>query len=155
MSAEVNTVSSRRQTTLTTDPSKVSRRWIHVDAAGVPLGRLAAEVAQVLMGKHRPDYTPHVDTGEYVIITNASKIEMTGNKAAHNTRQHYTRYPGGLREETYGELRDRDPELLINDAVRRMMPKNRLSRVMLQKLNVFPGADHTFAAKKPVKMTIL
>lgn len=155
MAAEVNTVSSRRQTTLTTDPSKVSRRWIHVDAAGVPLGRLAAEVAQVLMGKHRPDYTPHVDTGEYVIITNASKVEMTGNKATLNKRQHYTRYPGGLREETYGELRQRDPELLISDAVRRMMPKNRLSRVMLQKLNVFPGAEHTFAAKKPVTLTIL
>jgi large subunit ribosomal protein L13 len=153
--SNVNYVSSRRQTTLVTDPQTVSRRWFIVDAEGVPLGRLAAEVAQVLMGKHRPEYTPHVDTGEYVIIINGKKVEMTGRKAEQNFRLQYSSHPGGLKSESYADLRERDCEQLISDAVRRMMPKNRLARVMLKKMKVEPGATHGYAANKPIKMTIL
>ncbi len=145
---------SRRQTTLATKPGDVSQKWHVVDAEGVPLGRLAAEVAQVLMGKHRPDYTPHVDTGEHVIVTNGSKVAMTGRKAEQRLKMRYTEYPGGLKTRTYGQVREQDPESLISDAVRRMMPKNRLSRVMLKKLRVVAGAEHTFAGHKPQTLKV-
>ena len=147
-------MTSRRQTTLTLNPTTVSRKFHHVDAAGIPLGRLAVEVANVLMGKHRPEYTPHVDTGEYVVVTNAKQVALTGSKAQHRTKQRYTEYPGGLKKRTYGEVRDRDPELLIQDAVRRMMPKNRLARVMLKKLTVVAGAEHRLGAHKPETMKV-
>lgn len=146
---------SRRQTTLATQPGDVSQKWHVVDASGIPLGRLAAEVAQVLMGKHRPDYTPHVDTGEHVIITNAQKIVLTGRKAEQRLKMRYSEYPGGLKTKTYGQVREADPELLLQDAIRRMMPKNRLSRVMLKKLKVVPGADHTFGNHKPKVLTVV
>jgi large subunit ribosomal protein L13 len=146
-------MSSRRQTFLA-KPGQVAKGWHIVDAEGVPLGRLAAEVAQVLMGKHRPEYTPHVDTGEFVVVTNAQKVGLTGRKAEHRLKMRYTKYPGGLKTETYGQVRDRKPELLIEDAIRRMMPKNRLSRVMLKNLKVVPGAEHEFAGQKPQPMTI-
>lgn len=148
-------MSSRRQTTLHTNPADVARKWYIVDAEGVPLGRLAAQVAQVLMGKHRPEFTPHVDTGEYVIVTNAKGIALTGNKADIYTRQRYTEYPGGLKIETFRQVRERKPELLIHDAVKRMMPKNRLSRVMMKKLKIVPGAEHAFGGMNPTKMSIL
>jgi large subunit ribosomal protein L13 len=148
-------MSSRRQTTLHTDPADVARKWYVVDADGVPLGRLAAQVALVLMGKHRPEYTPHVDTGEYVIVTNAKQIELTGNKADIYARHRYSQYPGGLKVETFRQVRDRKPELLVHDAVRRMLPKNRLSRVMLKKLKIVAGAEHAFTGMNPTKLTIL
>ena len=148
-------VSARRQTTLTTTPDGVERKYYVVDAAVVPLGRLAVQVANVLMGKHRPDYTPHIDTGENVIIINAKQVEMTGNKGEQNLKMRYTEYPGGLKVRTYAQVREAKAEQLISDAVRRMMPKNRLSRVMLKKLYVFDGKEHTFAANKPVQMTVL
>ncbi|HEX2839217.1 MAG TPA: 50S ribosomal protein L13 [Phycisphaerales bacterium] len=145
---------SRRQTTLATQPGDVSQKWHVVDAEGVPLGRLAAEVAQVLMGKHRPEYTPHIDTGEHVIVTNGSKVELTGRKAEQRLKMRYTEYPGGLKTRTYGQVRQNDPESLISDAVRRMMPKNRLSRVMLKKLRVVAGAEHTFSNHKPQTLKV-
>ena len=144
----------RRQTTLATSPDQVSRRWFIVDAAGVPLGRLAVEVAIVLMGKHRPEYTPHIDTGEFVIVTNAGKVALTGRKAEQKMKQRYSKYPGGLKMESYGHVRDRAPELLIQDAVRRMLPKNRLSRVMLKKLKISKGQEHEFANHKPQTLTV-
>jgi large subunit ribosomal protein L13 len=147
-------MSARRQTTLAKTTSDVSQRWHVVDAAGVPLGRLAVEVALVLMGKHRPDYTPHVDTGEHVIVTNGNKVELTGRKAEQRLKLRYSKYPGGLKARTYGQVRQQDPEQLIQDAVRRMMPKNRLSRVMLKKLTVVPGPNHEFAAHKPETLTV-
>lgn len=141
-------VSPRRQTFLAKE-GEVKKSWHVVDAAGIPLGRLAVEVANVLMGKHRPTYTPHIDCGDYVVITNASKVGLTGRKAEQRLKMRYTSYPGGLKTETYGQVRDKSPQLLISDAVRRMMPKNRLSRVMLKKLHIVDGAEHSFAAHKP------
>jgi large subunit ribosomal protein L13 len=148
-------VSLRRQTTLVTKPDQLKKSWHIVDAKGIPLGRLAAEVAQVLMGKHRPEYTPHVDTGEPVIITNASKVAMTGRKAEQRLKMRYTEYPGGLKAETYGQVREHKPDLLIRDAVRRMMPKNRLSRVMLKNLHIYPGAEHEHAAQSPTPLKVV
>jgi large subunit ribosomal protein L13 len=131
----------RRQTWFA-KTGEVSKGWRHVDAEGQSLGRLASDIAVVLMGKHRPEYTPHVDTGDNVIVTNATKVVLTGNKAEQKTHQRYTEYPGGLKVETYGSLRERRPELLIQTAVKRMLPKNRLGRVMLKKLHVYGGAEH-------------
>ena len=133
---------------------EVPKQWRHVDAEGQPLGRLAVEIATVLMGKHRPEYTPHVDTGEMVIVTNASKVGLTGRKAEHRLKMRYTKHPGGLKIQTYGQVRESKPELLVEDAIRRMLPKNRLSRVMLKNLHIVPGAEHEFASHKPRTMTI-
>ncbi len=143
----------RRQTFLL-KPGQPVKHWHIVDAEGVPLGRLAAQVGQVLMGKHRPEYTPHVDCGDGVIVINATKIGLTGNKADQRLKMRYTEYPGGLKTETYGQVRDRKPELLVSDAVRRMLPKNRLARVMLKSLKVYPGAEHQDAGLNPSKMIV-
>jgi large subunit ribosomal protein L13 len=145
---------SNRAETFTAKPGSIHPSWKIVNAEGQSLGRLAAEIAIVLMGKHRPDYTPHVDCGDYVIVTNGTKVGLTGRKAEQRLKLHYTGYPGGLKAETYGQVRDRKPEKLISDAVRRMLPKNRLGRVMLGKLKVVPGADHEFAAMKPTELKI-
>jgi len=131
----------RRQTFMA-KKGDVERTWREVDATGVPLGRLASEIAVVLMGKHRPEYTPHVDVGDFVIVTNASKVALTGKKADHKLKLKYTGYPGGQKAEPYGSVRERRPDLLISDAVRRMLPKNRLGRQMLKKLKVYSGAEH-------------
>lgn len=144
----------RRQTYLATPQTVPAKAWRLVDATDIPMGRLAADVAQVLMGKHRPEYTPHVDCGDFVIIINAGKIGMTGRKAEQNVKQRYTRHTGGLKEETYGHLRDRRPEKLVEDAIRRMLPKNRISRHMLTKLKVYPGTEHPHQSQQPVKMEI-
>lgn len=133
---------------------EVKRAWRLVDADGQALGRLAAEVAVVLMGKHRPDYTPHVDTGDYVVVVNGKKVGMTGKKAEQRLKQRYSGYPGGLKVETYGQVRDRQPELLISDAVRRMLPKSRLGRVMLTKLKIYPGADHPHTKENLQKLEV-
>mgnify|MGYP001439680055 CR=1 FL=1 len=144
---------SRRQT-FVAKPGQIQKQWRIIDAEGVPLGRLAAEVATVLMGKHRPEYTPHVDSGDFVIVTNASKVELTGRKADQRLKLRYSKYPGGLKAESYGQVRDRKPELLVQDAVRRMLPKNRLAAKMLTKLRVFAGPDHSHVAQNPVKVTL-
>jgi len=143
-----------RQTYFATPQTVPAKNWRLVDAADVSLGRLAVDVATVLMGKHRPEYTPHVDCGDFVIIINGSKVGMTGSKADQNMKQRYSRYPGGLKEESYGDLRERRPEKLIEDAVRRMLPKNRLSRHMLKKLKVYPGAEHPHQSQQPIPMAI-
>jgi len=132
----------------------MKKTWRMVDAEGVPLGRLAAEVAIVLMGKHRPDYTPHVDCSDFVVVTNATKVGLTGRKAEQRMKQRYTEYPGGLKMESYGSVRQRKPEKLVQDAVRRMMPKNRMSRLVLKNLMVYPGAEHPHAYKNPVAIKI-
>ena len=143
----------RRQTWVA-KKGDVPRQWRIADAEGVVLGRLAAEVATVLMGKHRPEYTPHVDTGDFVVVVNAGKVLLTGDKAAQKHRKTYSGYPGGLKLEPWGRVRDRKPELLIEDAVRRMLPKNRLGRQMLKKLRVYPGADHPHAGTSPVPLAV-
>lgn len=144
----------RRDSYLATPQTVPAKAWRLVDATDVPLGRLAVDVAIVLMGKHRPEYTPHVDCGDFVVIVNAGKVAMTGRKAEHQTKQRYTRHTGGLKEETYASLRERRPDQLIEDAVRRMMPKNRLSRHMLKKLKIYAGAEHPHASQQPVKMEV-
>jgi large subunit ribosomal protein L13 len=141
----------RRQTTYL-KPGSVTPSWKIIDATNVPLGRLAADVAIVLMGKHKPDYTPYVDCGDIVIVTNAKMVGLTGRKAEQRLKQHYTGYPGGLKAETYGAVRERRPERLVQDAVRRMLPKNRLSRVMLKRLKVYPTGEHPHASQQPVAL---
>ena len=142
----------RRQTFFAKTAGEIPKQWHHADADGRPLGRLAVEIATVLMGKHRPEYTPHVDTGDFVIVTNGTKVGLTGAKAEQKYKQRYTEYPGGLKTESYGSLRQRKPEQLIEDAVRRMMPKNRLTRHLLKNLKVYPGPDHPHAAENPIPL---
>jgi large subunit ribosomal protein L13 len=143
----------RRQTTLL-NPQSPSKKWRYIDASGQSLGRLAAEVATVLMGKHKPEYTPHVDCGDYVVVINADKVNMTGKKFDHKVAWHYTGYPSGRKTETYGELKARAPEKLVALAVRRMLPKSRLGRVMLGNMKVVGGSEHPYAAHKPIEIKI-
>ena len=143
-----------RRDTFLAKPGTMKKTWRMVDAEGVPLGRLAAEVAIVLMGKHRPDYTPHVDCSDFVVVTNATKIGLTGRKAEQRMKQRYTEYPGGLKMESYGSVRQRKPEKLVQDAVRRMMPKNRMSRMVLKNLMVYPGAEHPHAEQTLEAITV-
>jgi large subunit ribosomal protein L13 len=141
----------RRQTYMA-KKGEVDRNWRIVDATDISLGRLASDVAVVLMGKHRPEYTPHVDTGDFVIVINAGKIGLTGRKAEQKLKMRYSGHPGGLKAQTYGHVREHRPERLIEDAVRRMLPKNRLGRVMLSKLKVYPGADHPHTSQHPTAL---
>jgi large subunit ribosomal protein L13 len=131
-----------RRQTFVAKRGEIAKQWRIVDASDQRLGRMATEIATVLMGKHRPEYTPHVDCGDFVIVTNASKVALSGRKAEQKLRLTYSGYPGGQSAESYGNLRDRKPELLIEEAVRRMLPKSRLGRQMLKKLKVYAGEDH-------------
>jgi len=129
--------------------SEIERRWYVVDAAGQPLGRLAAKVAHVLRGKHRPEFTPNVDTGDFVIVTNAAQVRLTGNKREAKQYQHHSGYPGGLKSESYGHILARRPEFVIERAVKGMLPKNSLGRHMARKLKVYPEGTHPHVAQKP------
>ncbi len=135
-------------------PQQVERKWYVIDAEGQTLGRLASEIARLLRGKTKPQYTPHVDTGDFVIVTNAEKIALTGSKAEQMVKYRYSRYPGGIKSRTFGELREKKPELLIEDAVKRMLPKGILGRQMLKKLRVFRGPEHPHQAQQPVPMEV-
>jgi large subunit ribosomal protein L13 len=128
--------------------------WWEVDASGKTLGRLATRVATVLMGKHKPGYTPHLDTGDFVIVKNASKIHVTGKKLEQKEYKHYTGYMGGLKIVKMGKLLARKPELIIMLAVRRMIPKGRLGRSMLKKLRVFGGDSHPHVAQQPAALDV-
>lgn len=130
-------------------PGDVQRQWLHFDADGAILGRMASRIAMVLQGKHRPQYTPHVDTGDFVVVTNAAKVAMTGLKKEQRMIRWHTGYIGHLREVSVGEMLDKHPERVIELAVRRMMPKTKLGRQMMKKLKVVAGPDHQFAAQKP------
>lgn len=143
-----------RQTYFAKTAEVQNKTWRHVDASGKRLGRLATEVAQVIMGKHRPTYTPHIDTGEFVIITNAEKIVMTGDKGNQKIKTRYTGHPGGLKSETYNQVLARRPELIVFDAVKRMVPKGRLGRQMMTKLRVFKGPDHPHQAQQPTPLDV-
>lgn len=142
-----------RQTTFA-KPVDIERTWRHLDAEGRVLGRLATQIATLLMGKHRPNYTPHIDCGDYVVITNAAKITMTGRKLEQKMKLRFSGYPGGLRAEPYGSLLKRRPEVLVEDAVRRMLPKGRLGRSMLRKLKVYAGPEHPHQAQQPVVIDV-
>ncbi|MCH8824492.1 MAG: 50S ribosomal protein L13 [Planctomycetes bacterium] len=128
----------------------ITPKWRHVDAEGQILGRLATRIATILMGKHRPEYTPHVDCGDYIVVTNVAKIVLTGRKAEQKMKQRYTGYPGGRKTESYGSLLKRHPEVIFEDAVRRMLPKNKLGRKMLAKMKVFGGPDHPHQSQQPI-----
>ncbi|MFY9911231.1 MAG: 50S ribosomal protein L13 [Candidatus Sulfotelmatobacter sp.] len=128
---------------------EIVRKWYVVDAEGQTLGRLASQVARILMGKENPQYTPFLDTGDHVIVVNAEKIKTTGMKAEQKQYHRYTGYPGGLRTEDYRKRLVRKPEQIVEDAVRRMLPKNKLAAHMLSKLNVYRGDKHPHQAQKP------
>ena len=129
-------------------PGEIDRKWHVVDGTDAIVGRLASQIAMMLMGKHRPTYTAHVDTGDYVIVTNAEKIEFSGTKWNSKTYARYSGYPG-LKVETAESLRKRIPERILRDAVRRMLPKNKLGRHMLAKLKIYAGPDHPHQAQQP------
>ena len=130
----------------------VQKRWFVVDATDKILGRLAAKIAPVLMGKNKPTYTPHVDTGDYVIVVNAEKIKTTGKKQDTKEYEHYTYYPGGRKVVSFSKMMTEKPEKVIEHAVKRMMPKSNLGRKMLKKLKVYRGPEHEHQAQKPVTL---
>ena len=135
------------------NPAKVERKWYVVDAAGYTLGRLASEVAKVLRGKNKPVFTPHVDTGDYVVIVNAEKIKVTGEKLDQKIYYHHSEYVGGMKETTLREMLDKKPEKVIEHAVKGMLPKGPLGRQMFTKLHVYAGPEHPHAAQKPEALT--
>jgi len=130
-------------------PQEVERKWYVLDAEGKTLGRLASEAASILRGKRKPIYTPHVDTGDYVIIINAEKIEVTGKKRKEKIYKRHTGYPGGLREITFEKLLEKKPEEILRHAVKGMLPKGPLGREMAKKLKVYAGPEHKHEAQKP------
>ena len=135
-------------------PSTVERKWYVVDAEGKTLGRLASEVANVLRGKKKPIYTPHIDTGDYVIVVNAEKVVTTGKKLDQKKYYHHTEYVGGMKEATLKEMMQKKPEFVITHAVKGMLPKGPLGRQMLTKLHVYAGPEHNHAAQKPEVLDI-
>lgn len=141
-------------TTVSTKPADVQREWFVVDAEGKTLGRMATEIATRLRGKHKPEYTPHVDTGDYVIVINAAKVAVTGNKAKNKIYHSHTGYPGGLKSISFEKLIEKAPERTIQSAVKGMLPKGPLGRAMFTKLKVYPGAEHPHAAQQPKQLDI-
>ena len=135
-------------------PSTVERKWYVVDAEGKTLGRLASEVANVLRGKNKPTYTPHIDTGDYVIVVNAEKIQVTGKKLDQKIYYHHSEYVGGMKEATLREMMQKKPEFVITHAVKGMLPKGPLGRGMITKLHVYAGPEHEQAAQKPEVLEI-
>ena len=142
----MKTVSAKKET--------VTRKWYVVDATGKTLGRLCTEIANRLRGKHKPEFTPHVDTGDYVVVVNAEKIVVTGKKATDKLYHHHSGYPGGIKSISFDKLLVKSPEMIIEKAVKGMMPKNKLSRAMLSKLKVYAGNDHPHSAQQPTFLEI-
>ena len=132
----------------------VERKWYVIDAEGKPLGRVASKAAHILRGKHKATYTPHIDCGDYVIIVNASKVLLTGNKLEDKKYYSHSQYPGGLRTRTAKEMIEKYPEEMVEKAVKGMLPKNRLGRAMYKKLFVYAGSDHKHMAQKPNEMDV-
>jgi len=130
-------------------PNEIERKWYVIDAEGKVLGRLASEIAKILSGKNKPTYTPHVDTGDFVIVINADKIKLTGNKLDQKYHRYHTGYPGGLKSITYREMMAKRPERVVELAVKGMLPKNKLGRKMFKKLKVYSGPEHKHEAQKP------
>ena len=135
--------------TVSAKPAEVKREWYLVDATNKTLGRLASEIAKRLRGKHKPIYTPHVDTGDCIVVVNAKKVRVTGNKMESKLYHRYTGYVGGLKSMTLGEMLARHPERVIETAVRGMLPRNSLGRAMFRKLKVYAGPEHKHAAQRP------
>ena len=142
-------ISQLNKTTVSAKPAEVKREWFVIDAEGQTLGNVATECARRLRGKHKPTYTPHVDTGDYIVVINASKVEVTGNKAKTKMYHHHTGYIGNLKTTNFEKLQQTHPERIIELAVKGMLPKNSLGRDMYRKLRVFADAKHTHAAQQP------
>lgn len=140
--------------TFSAKPETVEQDWYVVDAEGKTLGRLATEIARRLRGKHKPEYTPHVDTGDYIVVVNAEKVHVTGNKATGKTYYRHTGYPGGLKSMSFEQLIDHAPERVIETAVKGMLPRNPLGRAMYKKLKVYAGTEHPHAAQQPATLEI-
>ncbi|MBN2010611.1 50S ribosomal protein L13 [candidate division KSB1 bacterium] len=135
--------------TITPNVSEADRKWLLIDANGVVLGRLASTVAQILRGKHKANYTPHLDLGDHVIIINAEKIRVTGRKAEQKQYYRHSGYPGGMKVRSYSSLIDEKPAFILEHAIKGMLPKNRLGRQMFRKLRVYVGSDHPHTAQQP------
>jgi large subunit ribosomal protein L13 len=135
-------------------PQDLTHQWHVIDATDLVLGRLASQVAILLKGKHKPTYAPHMDGGDFVVIVNAEKVKLTGNKREQKMAYRHSGYPGGLRQVSYGELLDRDPRKAVERAVRGMLPKTTLGRQMLTKLKVYSGSEHPHAAQQPAPYTL-
>ena len=142
----MKTVSARKES--------VNREWYLVDATDKTLGRLSTEIANRLRGKHKPEYTPHVDTGDYIDVVNAEKIRVTGKKGSEKVYHHHTGYPGGIKSISFSKLIDKAPERIIEKAVKGMMPKNKLSRSMMMKLKIYAGSEHPHSAQRPTPLEI-
>lgn len=136
--------------TYSAKPLEVERKWYLIDAEGEILGRLATKIANILRGKNKPEYTPHVDTGDFVIVINAEKVVLTGKKETDKKYYHHTGFPGGLKSASVKEVREKAPERLIEHAVKGMLPHNTLGEEQFQKLKVYVGAEHPHAAQKPI-----
>ncbi len=135
-------------------PKEVESKWYVIDAEGKTLGRLAAKIASILRGKHKPEYTPNLPVGDYVIVVNAAKVKLTGKKLSDKIYTRYSGYQGGLKRIPAGEMLKRHPERLIERAVKGMLPKNRLGRKLFKRLKVYAGPDHPHAAQKPEKLEL-
>lgn len=142
------------KTTFMANASNIERKWYVVDAEGQTLGRLAAEVAKVLRGKHKPTFTPHVDTGDYVIVVNAAKVKLTGKKLIQKKYFRHSGYPGGSSFTQAGHMLEKRPERVVEMAVRGMLPKNKLGEQMYRKLNVYAGAEHPHQAQQPEELKL-
>ena len=140
--------------TFSAKPESVKRDWYVVDATDKVLGRLSTEIARRLRGKHKPEYTPHVDTGDYIIVINAEKVRVTGNKASGKIYHSHTGYPGGLKSISFEKLIDKAPERVIQGAVKGMLPRNPLGRAMFKKLKVYAGGEHPHSAQQPQVLNI-
>ena len=139
--------------TFMASPEKIERKWYVVDAEGCTLGRLSSEIAKVLRGKNKPEYTPHIDAGDYVIVVNAGKIKVTGKKLLQKVYYNHSDYVGGMKETTLKEMMAKKPEKVVELAVKGMLPKGPLGRSMITKLHVYAGAEHAHAAQKPEVLT--
>jgi large subunit ribosomal protein L13 len=135
-------------------PSEVSRRWILIDAAEAPLGRVATQIATYLIGKYKPSYTPHIDGGDYVVVINAANAVVTGNKETGKIYYRHSGFPGGIKDATLAEVREKYPERIIEAAVQGMLPKNKLASERMNRLRVFAGSEHTHTAQTPEKVEV-
>jgi len=140
--------------TFSAKPAEVKRDWYVIDAEGKTLGRMATEIARRLRGKHKPEYTPHVDTGDYIVVINAEKVRVTGRKETDKVYYHHTGYVGGIKAITFDKLQQKAPERIIEKAVKGMLPKNPLGRAMYRKLKVYAGSDHKHTAQQPTPLDI-
>lgn len=140
--------------TFSAKPAEVKKDWYVVDAAGKTLGRLATEIARRLRGKHKPEYTPHVDTGDYIVVVNADKVSVSGRKTTDKMYYRHTGFPGGIKSMSFEKMLQRSPERIIQIAVKGMLPKNPLGRAMFKKLKVYAGTEHNHAAQQPKTLEI-